>query len=64
MLELYRKLGIRDKVLSHGEEVLKKLEETFRAIDETAEYNQLQMPTFLQNKPAVQSQFKSRAPCR
>ena len=49
MLELYRKLGIRDKVLSHGEEVLKKLEETFRAIDETAEYNQLKVLSAMQD---------------
>ena len=49
MLELYRKLGIRDKVLSHGEQVLNRLEETFRIIDETAEYNQLKVLSAMQD---------------
>ncbi|MCR4751320.1 MAG: methionine gamma-lyase family protein [Eubacterium sp.] len=49
MLELYRKLGIRDKILSYGEQVLKSLEETFRGIDETAEYNQLKVLSAMQD---------------
>ena len=49
MLELYRKLGIRDKILSYGEQVLKSLEEAFRGIDETAEYNQLKVLSAMQD---------------
>jgi len=37
---MYNLLGISDKVLSLGEEVLVLLEERFKRIDETAEYNQ------------------------
>ena len=49
MLDIYRKMGIRDKVLSHAEQVLKKLEDAFRAIDETAEYNQLKVLAAMQD---------------
>ena len=38
--EMYEKLGLSDKVLAFGEEVLTSLRERFAAIDETAEYNQ------------------------
>ena len=38
--EMYERLGLSDKVLAFGEEVLSSLKERFVAIDETAEYNQ------------------------
>ena len=38
--EMYERLGLSDKVLAFGEEVLSSLKERFAAIDETAEYNQ------------------------
>ncbi|MCH5198752.1 MAG: methionine gamma-lyase family protein [Oscillospiraceae bacterium] len=37
---MLNKLGISDEVISLGEEVLSQLEERFKKIDETAEYNQ------------------------
>ena len=43
MREAYRALGISDAVLEKGEQVLKGLEDRFREIDETAEYNQLKV---------------------
>ena len=41
--EIYEKLGIRNEVYGFGEGILKSLEERFKAIDETAEYNQLKV---------------------
>ncbi|MBQ5440101.1 MAG: hypothetical protein IIT49_04905, partial [Clostridia bacterium] len=38
--KIYNKLGISNEVLSFSEKVLSELEERFKAIDETAEYNQ------------------------
>ena len=41
--KIYEKLGISRKVLERGERILEGLTERFRAIDETAEYNQLKV---------------------
>ncbi|MCM1087841.1 MAG: methionine gamma-lyase family protein [Muribaculaceae bacterium] len=41
--ELYGAFGISPKVLAFGNEILTSLEERFRRIDETAEYNQLKV---------------------
>ena len=41
--EIYEELGIRKEIYDFGERVLKELEERFRVIDETAEYNQLKV---------------------
>ena len=43
MTELYRNMGISEEVLRFGEDVLASLQERFRAMDETAEYNQLKV---------------------
>lgn len=41
--ERYKGLGISEKTYAFGEEILASLEERFRQIDETAEYNQLKV---------------------
>ncbi|MCM1143608.1 MAG: methionine gamma-lyase family protein [Blautia sp.] len=41
--ELYGAFGISPKVLAFGNEILASLEERFRRIDDTAEYNQLKV---------------------
>ena len=41
--EMYKTLGIDEKIYAIGEEVLKGLEKRFERIDETAEYNQLKV---------------------
>ena len=40
---LYQSLGISDEVLSFGESILEQLQDRFRQIDETAEFNQLKV---------------------
>ena len=40
---IYRQIGISEKVRVHGERVLETLTDRFREIDETAEYNQLKV---------------------
>ena len=47
--QMYKKLGISESVRNHGERVLKSLEERFRKIDETAEYNQLKVLSAMQD---------------
>ena len=49
MKELYESLGISERVVAYSEEILKKLEERFRIIDETAEYNQLKVIKAMQD---------------
>ncbi len=46
--EMYLKLGISEKVYSLGEQICKELEDRFKAIDETAEYNQLKVISAMQ----------------
>ncbi|MCR5801856.1 MAG: methionine gamma-lyase family protein [Lachnospiraceae bacterium] len=46
--EMYLKLGISEKVYSLGEQICKELEDRFKAIDETAEYNQLKVVSAMQ----------------
>jgi len=41
--EIYEQLGISRSVLDFGTEIEKQLQERFRAIDETAEYNQMKV---------------------
>ena len=41
--EMYQNLGIQENVYQFGEEILRKLEERFQKIDQTAEYNQLKV---------------------
>lgn len=48
MKEIYRELGIDEKVFAYGSKFERKLEERFREIDETAEYNQLKVIKALQ----------------
>lgn len=44
----YVRMGIGRQVYEYGERILKKLEERFREIDETAEYNQLKVVRAMQ----------------
>ena len=46
---IYNELGISDKVYEFGEKILKNLEERFKKIDETAEYNQLKVLKAMQD---------------
>lgn len=48
MKEIYKELGIDEKVFSYGMEFEQKLKERFANIDETAEYNQLKVIKALQ----------------
>lgn len=41
--EMYREMGISQKVYRFGETILEQLEERFREIEQTAEYNQLKV---------------------
>ena len=41
--EIYEKMGIDKDTFEYGEKVLKRLEERFKKIDETARYNQLRV---------------------
>jgi cystathionine beta-lyase family protein involved in aluminum resistance len=41
--EQYREFGISEKVYTYGEKILASLQERFREIDKTAEYNQLKV---------------------
>ena len=41
--EMYKELGISQKVLEFGEEIEKSLKERFAGIDQTAEYNQMKV---------------------
>ncbi len=43
LMKRYTQFGISESVVLFGEEILKSLEERFRQIDETAEYNQLKV---------------------
>ena len=43
LTEMYRTLGISDRVRSYGNSVEEKLRERFRKVDETTEYNQLKV---------------------
>lgn len=48
-VEMYKALGISDKVYDFGEKILKELEERFKRIDETAEFNQLKVLKAMQD---------------
>ncbi len=46
--KIYNKLGISNEVLCFSDKVLKELEERFKGIDETAEYNQCKVISAMQ----------------
>ncbi|MCR5283393.1 MAG: methionine gamma-lyase family protein [Lachnospiraceae bacterium] len=48
MHEMYRTMGIDEDVLAFGEEVLEGLKDRWKAIDETAEFNQLKVIAAMQ----------------
>jgi cystathionine beta-lyase family protein involved in aluminum resistance len=53
MKEMYKNLGISEKVLDYSENIIDSLKERFSAIDETAEYNQMKVIAAMQkNKVA------------
>ena len=49
MNDMYKKFGIADKVTEFSEEILARLEERFKKIDETAEYNQMKVIRAMQD---------------
>lgn len=49
LYEQYAAMGIGETVYEYGTEILEKLEECFRKIDETAEYNQLKVIRAMQD---------------
>lgn len=55
--EMYGELGICDKVLEFGEDVLSTLKERFKRIDETAEYNQLKVLKAMQKNKVSDIHF-------
>ncbi|MCR4781851.1 MAG: methionine gamma-lyase family protein [Lachnospiraceae bacterium] len=56
---IYEGLGISKEVRNFGEEILKGLEERFRAIDETTEYNQLKVIKAMQDAKVDAECFNS-----
>ena len=54
---MYSELGISDKVLRLSEETERKLQERFRKIDETAEYNQLKVLSAMQKNRLQEGHF-------
>ena len=58
MRSIYRQFGITDKVLDYAAPVLKGLEERFRQIDETAEYNQLRIIKAMQEAHIGEASLK------
>ena len=58
MRSIYRQFGINDKVLDYAVPVLRGLEERFRQIDETAEYNQLRIIKAMQEAHIGEASLK------
>ena len=58
MRSIYRQFGINDKVLDYAAPVLRGLEERFRQIDETAEYNQLRIIKAMQEAHIGEASLK------
>ena len=58
MQSIYRQFGITDKVLAYAEPVLARLEERFKKIDETAEYNQLRIIKAMQDAHIGEANLK------
>ena len=59
MEQMYESLGVSRPVLDFTEEILKSLEERFRRIDETAEYNQLKVIKAMQEARVIAECFQS-----
>ena len=57
--EIYKEFGISDEVLKFGDAVLKDLDDRFRKIDETAEYNQLKVIKAMQTAKVDSECFNS-----
>ena len=58
MRSIYRQFGINDQVLDYAAPVLRGLEERFRQIDETAEYNQLRIIKAMQEAHIGEASLK------
>lgn len=58
MRSIYRQFGITDRVLDYAGPVLDRLEERFRKIDETAEYNQLRIIKAMQDAHIGEANLK------
>jgi len=57
MIEMYKKLGISEKVYNYGEKVLCELKETFDKTDKIAEYNQLKVISAMQKNRVAATHF-------
>ena len=55
---IYREIGIRKSVLDFGNQIEAGLKERFRAIDETAEYNQLKVIRAMQENRVSEACFQ------
>lgn len=58
MRSIYQQFGITDRVLDYAGPVLDRLEERFRKIDETAEYNQLRIIKAMQDAHIGEANLK------
>ena len=58
MQSIYRQFGISQKVLGYAQPVLDRLEERFRQINETAEYNQLRVVKAMQDAHIGEANLK------
>ncbi len=54
-IELYRKMGLSEEVISFGEKTMEGLKERFDKIDEIAEYNQLKVLSAMQEAGVSES---------
>lgn len=55
MTEIYESVGISKEVYEYGERIIEKISDRFKAIDETAEYNQMKvLHAFQKNKVATE----------
>ena len=58
MQSIYRQFGISEQVLDYAKPVLEALEERFKEIDETAEYNQLRIIKAMQDAHIGEANLK------
>ena len=57
LIEMYKKIGISERVYQFGEDICESLKERFMKIDEVAEYNQLKVLTALQKNKVSDIHF-------
>ena len=55
--DMYRSLGVDERLLALGEEVEASLKERFDSIDRTAEYNQIKVLSAMQKNRVAEAHF-------